>query len=145
MLEQETIDQTTTNRAAAIVFASKKDGSSRFCYEYKKLNAGINETVTTVHEWALLSTPMEYPQYFPHLMLQAGIACEIGQNDKNKTAFTYRKNLCQSTKMLFVLKSTPTTFQWTTDVVLATVKWRSTLVHLDNIVIFSKTHKWNIA
>lgn len=46
--------------------------------------------------------------------------------------------------MLFGLRHTPGTFRRTMDVIVRSVKWQFGHVYLDDIVVFSETHKEHI-
>ena len=63
---------------------------------------------------------------------------ELADEDCEKTAFTSHSGVFQYKRMPFGLNNVPSTFQRTIDIVLATEKWKHTIVYLDDIVIFSR-------
>jgi Reverse transcriptase (RNA-dependent DNA polymerase) len=54
-----------------------------------------------------------------------------------KTAFAIHRGLVEILRMLFGLRNASSSFQRTIDVVLSGVKWRTCLVYIDDIIVFS--------
>lgn len=67
-------------------------------------------------------------------VLASGYRCQR----KRQTAITSHHGLYRFTKMPFGLKNAPNTFQWAEDVTLTPVRRQTGLVHLHDIVTFSK-------
>lgn len=140
MFEQEVLESVTTEWAAPIVFAPKKDGIMRFCVDYRRLNAiaqrdsypipRIDECIDSLGESTVFSTLDANSGYWK---------VEIDDRDKDKTAFTSHHGLYRFTRMPFGLKNAPATFQRAMDVIVAPVRWQTALVYLDDIVIFFRT------
>ena len=61
----------------------------------------------------------------------------VKEEDKHKTAFISYMGLFKFNRIPFGLCNAPATFQRLMDAVLAGLKWRSFLVYLDNIIVFS--------
>lgn len=53
--------------------------------------------------------------------------------------FISHEGLSRCTRMPFGLYNAPGTFQRVTDILLTGVKWQFTLVHLDDIIVYSST------
>ena len=66
---------------------------------------------------------------------------ELDPADKYKTAFTTPFGLHQFWVMLFGLTNTPSTFQRLMSLVLPGLCWKTCLVYLDDIIVFSQTIK----
>lgn len=64
---------------------------------------------------------------------------EIDDANSGKTAFTAHRGLYCIVRMLFGLRDAPRTFQRTLNVIVFSKKWQFVLVHLEDIVVFSKT------
>lgn len=117
----------------------KKDGSVRFCIDYRALNA---VTVKDVYPLPRVDETLEAlhgAQRFSSLDLHAGYwQLAVAQEDKVKTAFTTRRGLFQFKRMTFGLCNAPSTFQRLMDCVLRGLTWICCLVYLDDVVIFTK-------
>jgi len=64
---------------------------------------------------------------------------DINKEDQAKTAFVCHEGCFQYLRMPFGLCNAPATFQRTMDIVLGQYRWKTCLVYLDDIIIFSKT------
>lgn len=64
---------------------------------------------------------------------------KFDKKDNEKTAFTIQHEIYQFIRALFRLQSVPATFQRVIDLILSSIRWQSTLLYLDDIVIFSKS------
>ena len=64
---------------------------------------------------------------------------EVNPEDREKTAFVSHHGMYQWLRMPFGLRNAPAAVQRTMDVILASVKWKTALVYLDDIVVFSKS------
>ena len=58
--------------------------------------------------------------------------------DRDKTTFNCHAGTYRYRRMPFGLTNAPATFQRTLDIVLSFFKWKSCLVYLDDVIIFSK-------
>ena len=63
----------------------------------------------------------------------------LSERDKPKTSFLSHAGQFQYTRMPFGLTNAPETFQRALDVILNRFKWKSCLVCIEDIIIFSKT------
>jgi Reverse transcriptase (RNA-dependent DNA polymerase) len=61
----------------------------------------------------------------------------VHPNDQDKTAFTSHEGLYRFLRIPFGLTNAPATFQRMVDMILAGFTWKSCLVYLDDIIIFS--------
>ena len=118
----------------------KKDGSARFCVDYRKLNSithkdtyplpRIDDTLDTLGE----------SQWFSTLDLVSGYwQVEVAEQDRDKTAFTTQEGLFQFKVMPFGLCNAPATFQRLMNLVLAGVQWSECLVYLDDIIVLGRS------
>ncbi len=79
-------------------------------------------------------------QYFTTLDCNSGYwQIPVARADREKTAFTSHEGCFQWTRMPFGLCNAPATFQRTLDILLTGYRWRSCLVYLNDVIIFSST------
>lgn len=57
---------------------------------------------------------------------------EIEIEDRDENAFTSHHRLYRFVQILFGLKNAPGIFQWTIDVIWASVNWQNGLVYFEN-------------
>jgi Reverse transcriptase (RNA-dependent DNA polymerase)/RNase H-like domain found in reverse transcriptase len=61
----------------------------------------------------------------------------VAPEDKDETTFTSHEGTYKFCRMPFGLRNTPATFQRVVDIVLSGLTWKSCLVYLDDIIIYS--------
>ncbi|GMF47160.1 unnamed protein product [Phytophthora fragariaefolia] len=139
MLAQGVIEEGQGAWGFPVVLVRKKDGTVRFCVDYRALNA---VTIKYVYPLPRIDETLEAlcgSTRFTSLDLHAGYwQLGVAARDKEKTAFTTRKGLFQFTRMPFGLCDAPSTFQRLMNCVLRGLTWISCLVYLDDIVIFTR-------
>ena len=114
-----------------------KNGSKRFCVDYRELNKR-----TTLSSWHLLVidyllASLGKAKYFTCLDLKLGYwQGAADEKDKEKTAFTSHRGLYEYNMMLFGLKNASSTFQRLISTVLRDMSHFS-LAYLNGVIIFS--------
>ena len=139
MLASKVIERSTSSFSFPIIIVDKKDGSSRFCVDFRKLNE--------------VTKPIAYPlpliddilarlgncQFFTSLDLRSGYwQVKMDEKDKEKTAFSCHRGLFQFLVMPFGLTNAPAVFMMLMQTVLQGLE-NFSLAYLDDILIFSKT------
>src|SRR3989337_1989222 len=123
-----------------VVIVDKKDGSKRFCIDYRKLN---DITITDAHPLPRIDDLLEQcisAKYFSSMDLASGYwQVEMNEQDKEKTAFTCHLGLYEFDVMPFGLKNAPATFQRLMNHVLREYLYKFAVVYIDDILIYSKT------
>ena len=140
MLTAGVIEPATTEWASPVVLVAKTDGTLRFCVDYRKLNAltvkdsyplpRIDEYLDTLGDTAIFSTLECNSGYWQ---------IPVAEADRDKTTFTCREHCYRFKRMPFGLCNAPVTFQRTLDILLARLRWKSCLIYLDDIIVFSRS------
>ncbi|CAF0842311.1 unnamed protein product [Adineta steineri] len=145
MLQTKQITPSRSPWASPIVLAPKKDGSLRFCVDYRKLNVNTVRTAYPMPRVDDTLDSLNEAKYISTLDLRSGYwQVEIDPNSRSKTAFITHRGLYEFLVMPFGLSNAPATFQRLMDVVLAGIKWQSCLVYIDDIVVFSPTFEQHL-
>jgi hypothetical protein len=122
--------------AAPIVLVRKKDGSTRFCVDYRKLN---NVTRKDSYPLPRIDDTLEAlsgATWFSSLDLKSGYwQVGVHPEDREKTAFTTGRGLWQFRVMPFGLCNAPATFERLMERVLAGLPLSVCLVYLDDNLI----------
>ncbi len=139
-LEDDVIEPSKSPWAAPVLFVPKKDGRMRFCVDYRKLNAvtvkdsyplpRIDDCIDTLGEAVIFSTLDAYSGY--HQL-------SIAKRDRYKTSFVTHHGQFQYKRMPFGLATAPASFQRALDMILTQFKWKTCLVYLDDVIIFSNS------
>ena len=140
MLQQGVIRPSMSPWASPIVLVQKKDGSIRFCVDWRKLNSLTKKDTYPLPKIVDILDSLGGAVYFSTMDLQSGYwQIAVEDRDIEKTAFTTFAGLYEFTKMGFGLCNAPATFQRLMEIALAGLQWSTCLVYLDDILVFSKS------
>ena len=139
MMQKDVIQPSSSPWASPIVLVQKKDGTTRFCVDYRKLNAvtrkdayplpRIDDTLDTLHG----------SKWFSTLDLASGYwQVELHKDCQDRTAFCTPNGLFEFKVLPFGLCNAPSIFQRLMDLILTGLQWSSCLVYLDDIIILGK-------
>ena len=118
----------------------KKDGSIRFCNDYRKLNEITTRDVYPLPRMDDSLAALSDMAWFSSMDMTAGFhQIKMNPADKLKTAFICDSGLYEYNVMPFGLTNAPATFQRLMDSVFAGLKWKSLLVYMDDVLVFSRT------
>ncbi|KAG1941111.1 interleukin-1 receptor accessory protein-like 1-A [Pimephales promelas] len=125
---------------APVVPVRKKDGTLRFCVDYRRLNDVTRKDAYPLPRIDDALDSLAHAQWFSTLDLASGYwQVEVDPKDKHKTAFITRQGLFEFNVLSFGLCNAPSTFQRLMDLVLADLQWTTCLVYLDDIIVFGRT------
>lgn len=140
MLDANVIKPSKSPWSSAIVLVKKKDGSTRFCVDYRRLN---EVTVKDVFPLPRISDQLESLAgacFFSTLDAASGYwQIPVRQEDQAKTAFITPDGLYEYLKMPFGLCNAPATYQRAMQSILAGLNWVNCLVYIDDILVYSRT------
>ena len=123
-----------------MVLVKKKDGTIRFCVDYRKLNAVTRKDSYPLPRIDDALDALSGAKYFTTLDLQSGYhQVAMDTNSTEKTAFISHAGLYEYNVMSFGLTNAPPTFQRLMHRVLHGLDWKICLVYIDDIIIFSST------
>ena len=146
MLDAGVIQPSASPYASATVLVRKKDGSVRWCLDYRRLNA---MTVKDSHSLPLISDCLDSlggSQYLSSLDMASGYwQIEVDPDDREKTAFITRWGLFEHVRMPFGLCNAPSTFQRAMNLVLRGLSWNTVLAFLDDALVLGKDFKEHLA
>lgn len=146
MLEQGVIQPSSSPWASPIVLVAKKDGSTRFCVDYRQVNAITKPDVFPLPRIDDSLDLLVGTQFFSTLDLASGY-WQVGMDadSQEKTAFTTLEGLFEFTVMPFGLCNAPATFQRLMESVLAGLAREKCVVYLDDVLVMGKTFDEHIA
>ncbi|CAF1231754.1 unnamed protein product [Adineta ricciae] len=145
MLDSHIIRPSTSPWSSPVVIIKKKDGSPRFCVDYRRLNLITERDVYPLPRIDDILDKLAGSRYFTTFDLKAGYwQIPIAEEDKKKTAFITTDGLYEFNVLPFGLSNAPATFQRTINSVLGSLRWDITLVYLDDTIVYSPSFDQHI-
>ena len=126
--------------SSPVVLVRKSDHSWRFCVDYRRLN---DVTIKDAYPLPRIDDSLDAlsgSQYFSTLDLVSGYwQVELDEEARDKSAFVTRNGLWKWRVLPFGLTSAPSTFERLMEKVLRGLHWRTLMIYLDDVVVFSST------
>ena len=139
MLEQKIVEPASGPWASPIVLVTNKDGTPRFCVDYRRINSLTKKDTHPLPRIDDTLDALSGSKWFSTIDLASGYwQVEMEPTDREKTAFATPFGLHQFRVMPFGLCNAPSTFQHLMELVLAGLHWSTCLVYLDDIIIYSR-------
>ncbi|NQZ62984.1 reverse transcriptase domain-containing protein [Crocosphaera sp.] len=111
MLLNDVIEPSDSPYSSPIVLVKKRDGSIRFCIDFRKLNAITIGDACPIPDHDHIMLKMHKAMFFTKLDMTKGYwQIEIAESDRHFTAFQAAGELYQFKRMAFGLKNAPMTF-----------------------------------
>ena len=138
MLRDNVIEPSQSAWASPVVLVPKKDGTLRFCVDYRRLNTATVRDSYPIPRMDECIDSLGEAKVFTTLDCNSGYwQIPVSKRDVEKTAFVSHSGLYQFIRMPFGLTNAPATFQRTLDLILSGYRWKTCLVYLDDVIIFS--------
>eukprot|EP00794_Sanderia_malayensis_P016602 gene16602-biopygen14025 len=139
MLTQGVIKPSTSPWSSPIVLVKKKDGSYRFCIDYRKLNLVTKHDAIPLPRIDDLLDALNGYNIFSTLDLRSGYwQVSVDPEDREKTAFMTPTGLYEFLRMPYGLSTAPATFSRAISVVLSGLAYETCLCYFDDVIVFSK-------
>jgi hypothetical protein len=132
------IEESQSPWASPVVLVPKKDGSFRFCTDFRQLNSITKSDVFPLPRIDVIMDKLGGCKYFTSIDLKHAFwQIPMRESDKEKTAFICGNRLWQYRRMAFGLKNSPATFQRCISQAIGENCY--SLAYLDDVIIFSNT------
>ena len=136
MLGAGVIRPSFSSWSAAPVFVRKRDGQTRWCLDYRKLNACTKKDVYPVPMMSECLDALDGNAWFSKLDANSAYwQIPVEEQSKEKTAFRTRQGLFEFNKLPFGLCNAPSTYCRAMSIVLAGLNWSKVLAFVDDICV----------
>ena len=139
MMSQDVIQPSSSPWASPVVLVKKKNGSIRFCIDYRKFNAVTRKDAYPLPRVDDTLDTLAGSKWFSTVDMLSGYwQVEVDDKDREKTAFCTYEGLYEFKVMPFGLCNAPATFQRLMDMILAGLQWSQCLVYLDDVIVVGR-------
>ena len=126
--------------SSPIVLVRKKDGSTRFCVDYRRLNNVTKKDCRPPPRIYYILDSLEGAQWFSTLDLKSGFwQVALEPADQEKSAFCLDDGLWQFTVMPFGLCNAPATFERLVERVMRGLVGKGVIMYLDDVIVYAHT------
>ena len=140
MQKRGVIEESSSSWCSPIVLKQKKDGTRRFCVDFRKLN---EKTIKDSYPLPRINQTLDKlagKSWFSTLDLKSGYwQVKIRPKDRENTAFSIGNGLWQFIVMAFGLCNAPTTFERLMGKILRDLLNDICLIYLDDVMVMAKS------
>jgi len=112
------------------------------CIDYRRLNSVTERPIFPIPDTGQLFDILGDAHYFSTIYLSQGYYhVKMEESDVEKTAFTTKQGHFEFLRMPFGLSGAPATFQRMMHCILRHHNWKTCLIYLDDVLIFSNCLK----
>ena len=146
LLARGLISPSKSQWSAPVVLSKKKDGSYRFCIDFR---VTVNKVAKT-DSWPLplIEETLEHlgeARWFSSLDLASGYwQIPMSEKSKEKSAFVTRLGLFHWNVMPFGLSTAGATFQRLLENILGDMRFSSCLIYIDDLIVYAKDFQSSI-
>jgi len=134
------IEPSSSPWASNLVVVKKKDGTYRYCVEYRKLNSLTKRDAYPLPPIDACLDTLSGSTWFSTFDLRASYhQVPMHPDDADKTSFVTRTGMYKFKRVPFGLCNAGSTFQTVMDLAVRGMNFDLCLVYFDDIVVFSKT------
>ena len=140
MLNKGIIQESNSPWSQPLVIVTKKDGSPRFCVDFRKLNSITKRQIFPMPRVDEVLDSLGDSCYFTTLDLASGYwQIPMDPSDMEKTAFCTRQGNWEFRVMPMGLVNSSFSFQKAMQLVLSGLQWNICMVYLDDVIVYSKS------
>ncbi|CAF5098327.1 unnamed protein product, partial [Rotaria magnacalcarata] len=140
LLKQGIIEESTSPWLSPIVLVRKKDGSVRFCVDFRKLNNIPTKDAFPMPRIEDIFDYLSQAEYYTTIDFKSGyFQVGLDPKDRPKTAFSTRDQYYQFTVLPQGVTNDPPAFQRIVSQILGPTRWQYSLAYLDDVIIYSPT------
>ena len=140
LLNQGIIEESTSPWSSPIVLVRKKDGSVRFCIDFRKLNNITTKDAFPIPRIDDIFDHLSQAEYYTTIDFKSGyFQVGLDLKDRPKTAFSTRDQHYQFTVLPQGVTNGPPAFQRIVSQILGPTRWQYSLAYLDDVIIYSRT------
>ena len=126
--------------ASPVVLVRKKDGTVRWCCDFRKLNDLTVKDAYPLPRIDMCLEALGSACFFSTMDLQHGYwQLAVDEADQHKTAIITKYGLFEYAKLPMGLCNSPSSFQRCMELILRGLQWKTVLIYLDDIIVFSST------
>jgi len=140
MLQAKVIQPSVSEWASVPVLVRKRDGSVRWCVDYRPLNAVTVKDVFPLPLAEECTNTLAGNIWYSKLDANSAYwQVRIAEEDQKKTAFMTKYGLFEFLSMPYGLCNAPATFSRVMNLVLRGLNWNIVLAFLDDVLVLGKT------
>lgn len=147
MLDEGVVEPCKSAWSSPVCLVPKKDGSFRFCVDYRQLNAVTRKDAYPLPYISSILDQLRGARYLTSIDIKSAYwQVPVSKSSRDYTAFTVPgRGLYRFCRMPFGLTNAPATFQRLIDNVLGVDLEPSVFVYLDDIIIVSEDFESHLA
>ena len=143
MLDGGAIHPSQSPWCNTVVLVRKKDGTLRFCIDFRRLNAQTKKDAYPLPQMQETMECMVGTRLFSSMDLKSGFwQVKMSEESQQYTAFTIGSlGVYEFLRMLYGLCNAPATFQRLMQNCLGELNLMYALIYLDNVIVYSRTEE----